>query len=160
MDAGCSDTRMGLTPSGTSVELARRPRRRYVGPRRDALPGDLQVTSSSPPPPRSLGPPAPPGLPALPAPPRTGGPAPLASAPSPPAPAPSPPPRAHDRSAAYPALWGTDIPRVHWKDKRPHERPKGPINRKVTPSWAWGGTTSKADRHKARSVRARMARQC
>jgi hypothetical protein len=30
-------------------------------------------------------------------------------------------------------LWGTDIPRVHWKDKRPHESPKGPINRKVTP---------------------------
>jgi hypothetical protein len=57
------------------------------------------------------------------------------------------------------ALWGTDIPRVHWKDKRPHERLKGPINRKVTPSWAWGGATSKADRHKARSVRARMARQ-
>jgi hypothetical protein len=42
-------------------------------------------------------------------------------------------------------VWGTDIPRVHWKDKRPHERPKGPINRKVTPSWAWGGTISKAD---------------
>jgi hypothetical protein len=42
-------------------------------------------------------------------------------------------------------LWGTDIPRVHWKDKRPHEWPKGPINRKVTPSWAWGGTISKAD---------------
>jgi hypothetical protein len=42
-------------------------------------------------------------------------------------------------------VWGTDIPRVHWKDKRPHERPKGPINRKVIPSWAWGGTTSEAD---------------
>jgi hypothetical protein len=42
-------------------------------------------------------------------------------------------------------LWGTDIPRVHWKDKKPHERPKGPINRKVIPSWAWGGTISKAD---------------
>jgi hypothetical protein len=54
-------------------------------------------------------------------------------------------------------LWGTDIPRVHWKDKRPHERPKSPINRKVTPSWAWGGTISKADRRKARSVQARMA---
>jgi hypothetical protein len=34
-------------------------------------------------------------------------------------------------------MWGTDIPRVHWKDKRPHERPKGPIIRKVIPSWAW-----------------------
>jgi hypothetical protein len=43
------------------------------------------------------------------------------------------------------ALWGTDIPRVHWKDKRPHERPKGPINRKVILSWAWGGMTSEAD---------------
>jgi hypothetical protein len=41
-------------------------------------------------------------------------------------------------------LWGTDIPRVHWKGKRPHERPKGPINRKAIPSWAWGGTISEA----------------
>jgi hypothetical protein len=41
-------------------------------------------------------------------------------------------------------VWGTDIPRVHWKSKRPHERPKGPINRKVILSWAWGGTISKA----------------
>jgi hypothetical protein len=40
-------------------------------------------------------------------------------------------------------LWGTDIPRVHWKSKRPHERPKGPINRKVILSWACGGTISK-----------------
>jgi hypothetical protein len=56
-------------------------------------------------------------------------------------------------------LWGTDIPRVHWKDKRPHERPKGPINRKVIPSWAWGGMTSEADRHKAGSVRAQTAQQ-
>jgi hypothetical protein len=55
-------------------------------------------------------------------------------------------------------LWGTDIPRVHWKDKRPHERPKGPINRKVIPSWAWGGTTSEADWRKAGSVRAQTAR--
>jgi hypothetical protein len=43
------------------------------------------------------------------------------------------------------SMWGTDIPRVHWKDKRPHERTKGPINHKVIPSWAWGGTTSEAD---------------
>jgi hypothetical protein len=56
-------------------------------------------------------------------------------------------------------LWGTDIPRVHWKGKRPHERPKGPINRKVIPSWAWGGTISKADRRKAGSVQAWMAPQ-
>jgi hypothetical protein len=41
-------------------------------------------------------------------------------------------------------LWGTDIPRVHWKGKKPHERPKGPINRKAIPLWAWGGTISKA----------------
>jgi hypothetical protein len=41
-------------------------------------------------------------------------------------------------------LWGTDIPRVHWKGKRPHERPKGPINCKAIPSWAWGGTISEA----------------
>jgi hypothetical protein len=41
-------------------------------------------------------------------------------------------------------LWGTDIPRVHWKSKRPHERPKGPINHKVILSWAWGGTISEA----------------
>jgi hypothetical protein len=56
-------------------------------------------------------------------------------------------------------LWGTDIPRVHWKDKRPHERPKSPINRKVTPSWAWGGTTSEADQHKAGLVQNRTAPQ-
>jgi hypothetical protein len=36
-----------------------------------------------------------------------------------------------------PRVWGTDIPRVHQKDKRPHERPKGPIIRKVIPLWAW-----------------------
>jgi hypothetical protein len=41
-------------------------------------------------------------------------------------------------------LWGTDIPQVHLKGKRPHESPKGPINRKAIPSWAWGGTISKA----------------
>jgi hypothetical protein len=46
-------------------------------------------------------------------------------------------------------LWGTDIPRVHWKDKRPHERLEGPIIRKVIPSWAWGRMTSEADRPKA-----------
>jgi hypothetical protein len=56
-------------------------------------------------------------------------------------------------------VWGTDIPWVHWKDKRPHEWPKGPINRKVTPSWAWGGATIEADRHKARLVQAWMAPQ-
>jgi hypothetical protein len=28
-------------------------------------------------------------------------------------------------------LWGTDIPRVHQKDKRPHEGPKGSIIREV-----------------------------
>jgi hypothetical protein len=32
---------------------------------------------------------------------------------------------------------GDRYPRVPWKDKRPHERPKSPINREVTPSWAW-----------------------
>jgi hypothetical protein len=56
-------------------------------------------------------------------------------------------------------LWGTDIPRVHWKDKRPHERPECLIIRKVIPSWAWGRMTSEADRHKARSVRAQTAQQ-
>jgi hypothetical protein len=56
-------------------------------------------------------------------------------------------------------LWGTDIPRVHWKDKRPHERPESPIIRKVIPSWVWGRMTSEADRHKAGSVRARTAQQ-
>jgi hypothetical protein len=34
---------------------------------------------------------------------------------------------------------------------------KGPINRKVIPSWAWGGTTSEADRHKAGSEQAQTA---
>jgi hypothetical protein len=43
------------------------------------------------------------------------------------------------------SLWGMDIPWVHQKDKRPHERPVGPIIRKVIPSWAWGGTFSEAD---------------
>jgi hypothetical protein len=36
-----------------------------------------------------------------------------------------------------PEVWGTDIPRVHQKDKRPHERPVGPIIHEVIPSWAW-----------------------
>jgi hypothetical protein len=31
------------------------------------------------------------------------------------------------------------------------------MDRKVTPSWAWGGTVSKADRHKAGLVQARTA---
>jgi hypothetical protein len=57
-------------------------------------------------------------------------------------------------------VWGTEIPRVHWKDKRPHERPKSPINRKVIPSWAWGGMTSEADRHKAGSAQTQTAQQC
>jgi hypothetical protein len=34
-------------------------------------------------------------------------------------------------------LWGTDIPRVHQKDKMPHEGLVGPIIRKVIPSWVW-----------------------
>jgi hypothetical protein len=42
-------------------------------------------------------------------------------------------------------LVGTDIPRVDQKDKRPHERPVGPIIREVIPSWAWGGTSSEVD---------------
>jgi hypothetical protein len=33
-------------------------------------------------------------------------------------------------------LWGTNIPRVHQKDKMPREGPMGPIIRKVIPSWA------------------------
>jgi hypothetical protein len=40
-------------------------------------------------------------------------------------------------------LWGTDIPRVHRKGKRPNERPKNSINRKIIPSWAWGGQSVK-----------------
>jgi hypothetical protein len=35
------------------------------------------------------------------------------------------------------------------KSKRPHGRPKGPISHKVILSWAWGETTSRADRHEA-----------
>jgi hypothetical protein len=53
MDVGSFDTRMGLTPSGTSAVhpcSPRRPMRRCAGPRRDAPPRDLQVFSSSPPP--------------------------------------------------------------------------------------------------------------
>jgi hypothetical protein len=49
------------------------------------------------------------------------------------------------RLGAAGALWGTDIPRVHWKAKRPREWPAGPIIRKVIPSWAWGGTPVKED---------------
>jgi hypothetical protein len=55
-------------------------------------------------------------------------------------------------------VWGTDIPRVHQKDKMPHEGPVGPIIRKVIPSWAWGGTPNKADRCKAGPSQAQMAR--
>jgi hypothetical protein len=47
-------------------------------------------------------------------------------------------------------LWGTDIPRVHQKDKMPRKGPVGPIIRKVIPSWAWGGTANKPDRRKPR----------
>jgi hypothetical protein len=64
------------------------PMRQCAGPRHDALPRDLQVLSSSPPPP---------GGPELPTPPGTGGPA-L------PAFSPSPSPRAHARPATYPAF--------------------------------------------------------
>jgi hypothetical protein len=56
-------------------------------------------------------------------------------------------------------LWGTNIPRVHWKGNRPHERPKSPINREVTPSWAWGEMTREADRHKAGWAQIRTAPQ-
>jgi hypothetical protein len=56
-------------------------------------------------------------------------------------------------------MWGTDIPRVHQKDKRPHERPVGPIIREVIPSWAWERTPSEADRHKIRSTQAQTAQQ-
>jgi hypothetical protein len=47
-------------------------------------------------------------------------------------------------------VWGTDIPRVHQKEKMPREGPVGPIIRKVIPSWAWGGTSNKLDRCKPR----------
>jgi hypothetical protein len=40
-------------------------------------------------------------------------------------------------------VWGTDIPRVHWKDKRPCERLVGSIIRKVTSLWAEGGAPAK-----------------
>jgi hypothetical protein len=62
-------------------------------------------------------------------------------------------------SAPQRGMWGTDIPWVHWKDKRPHERPKSLINHEVTPSWAWGETTSEADRHKAGWAQTRTASQ-
>jgi hypothetical protein len=51
-------------------------------------------------------------------------------------------------------LWGTDIPRVHQKDKMPREGPVGPIIHKVIPSWAWGGMPNRMDRHKAGSTQA------
>jgi hypothetical protein len=63
----------------------------------------------------------------------------------------------NDTPPTWRAMWGTDIPRVHWKSKRPHERPKGPIIRKAIPSWAWEGTIGKARRRKAGLVQARMA---
>jgi hypothetical protein len=34
-------------------------------------------------------------------------------------------------------VWGTDVPRVHQKDKRSHERPKGSIVHEVISWWAW-----------------------
>jgi hypothetical protein len=54
---------------------------------------------------------------------------------------------------------GTDIPRVHQKDKRPHERPVGPIIHEVIPSWPWERMPSEADRHKIRSTQAQTARR-
>jgi hypothetical protein len=54
---------------------------------------------------------------------------------------------------------GDGYPRVHQKDKRPHERPMGPIIREVIPSWAWGRTPSEVDRHKIGSMQAQMARR-
>jgi hypothetical protein len=68
----------------------RQPMRRCAGPQRAAPTGDLQVFSSSPPPP---------GGPVLPVPPTSHG----TGRPAPPAPAPSSPPRPHDRLAASPA---------------------------------------------------------
>jgi hypothetical protein len=56
------------------------------------------------------------------------------------------------------SLWGTNIPRVHQKDKRPHERPVGPIIREVIHSWAWGGAPSEVDRHKIGSTQAQTTR--
>jgi hypothetical protein len=55
-------------------------------------------------------------------------------------------------------LWGTDIPRVHQKDKRSHERPMGPIIREIIPSWAWERTPSEVDRHKIVLTQAQAAR--
>jgi hypothetical protein len=57
------------------------------------------------------------------------------------------------------SLWGMDIPRVHQKDKRSHERPVGPIIREIIPSWAWERTPSEVDRHKIRSTQAQTARR-
>jgi hypothetical protein len=55
-------------------------------------------------------------------------------------------------------LWGTDIPGVHRKDKRPHKRPVGLIIREIIPSWAWERTPSEVDRHKIRLTQAQAAR--
>jgi hypothetical protein len=57
------------------------------------------------------------------------------------------------------SLWGTDIPRVHQKDKRPHERLVDPIIHEVIPSWAWGRTPSEVGRHNIRSTQAQTARR-
>jgi hypothetical protein len=56
-------------------------------------------------------------------------------------------------------VWGTDIPWVHQKDKRPHERAVGPIIREIIPSWAWERTHSEVDRRKIRSTQAETARR-
>jgi hypothetical protein len=61
------------------------------------------------------------------------------------------------RKECNPRCGGQISPGSTRRSKRPHERPKGPINRKVILSWAWGGTISKADRHEARLVQARTA---
>jgi hypothetical protein len=41
-----------------------------------------------------------------------------------------------------------DIPRVHQRDKRSHERAVGPIIREIIPSWAWERMPSEMNRHK------------
>jgi hypothetical protein len=43
-------------------------------------------------------------------------------------------------------MWGIDIPGSTKGVKDLTKRPKGPINRKVILSWAWGETTNKAEK--------------